>query len=298
MNQVRDFTSNWSSLTKETDATRVSQANTARVHVKQNNTRDFSSYFGQWSNFKVLLGTAYTWFVLDIAWYGLSLNSSVVLTLINFNGPTKTTFCRAIGSRCASPIQPFTPPVSVWEYFYQRAVGNIIIVAAGSAPGYWVTVALIEKMGRKPIQIMGFAVITLILIVLASKYDSLSKNAAVFMTLYTIAQFFFNFGPNATTFVFPGEVFPTRWRSTGHGISAACGKVGAILGIQAVGPYFTTNATAVLWVFAVVMATGIPMTFLIPETKGKTLEELSNEDNVIVDEVLAHYAGASTETIT
>ena len=42
-------------------------------------------------------------------------------------------------------------------------------------------------------------------------------------------QFFLNFGPNATTFVIPGEVFPTRYRSTAHGISAALGKLGAII---------------------------------------------------------------------
>jgi PHS family inorganic phosphate transporter-like MFS transporter len=44
-----------------------------------------------------------------------------------------------------------------------------------------------------------------------------------------LANFFQNFGPNSTTFVIPGEAFPTRYRSTGHGISAACGKLGAIV---------------------------------------------------------------------
>jgi PHS family inorganic phosphate transporter-like MFS transporter len=32
-----------------------------------------------------------------------------------------------------------------------------------------------------------------------------------------------------TTFIIPGEIFPTRYRSTGHGIAAACGKLGAIV---------------------------------------------------------------------
>jgi len=47
--------------------------------------------------------------------------------------------------------------------------------------------------------------------------------------LYCLANFFQNFGPNSTTFIVPGEVFPTRYRSTGHGISAASGKLGAIV---------------------------------------------------------------------
>src|SRR5437764_4487208 len=42
-------------------------------------------------------------------------------------------------------------------------------------------------------------------------------------------QFFFNFGPNATTSIIPAEVFPSRVRGLGHGVSAAVGKLGAIL---------------------------------------------------------------------
>jgi MFS transporter, PHS family, inorganic phosphate transporter len=51
----------------------------------------------------------------------------------------------------------------------------------------------------------------------------------ILMFLYCLANFFQNFGPNVTTFVIPGEVFPTRYRATGHGFSAACGKLGAIV---------------------------------------------------------------------
>ena len=50
-----------------------------------------------------------------------------------------------------------------------------------------------------------------------------------FTLLYCLANFFQNFGPNTTTFVIPGEVFPTRYLSTAHGISAASGKLGAII---------------------------------------------------------------------
>lgn len=50
-----------------------------------------------------------------------------------------------------------------------------------------------------------------------------------FVFLYCLANFFENFGPNTTTFVVPGEVFPTRYRSTAHGISAASGKLGAVV---------------------------------------------------------------------
>lgn len=92
-------------------------------------------------------------------------------------------------------------------------------------------------MGRLPIQNMGFAVLTVVFVILASAYHLILEHSIeLFIFLFTVAQFFFNFGPNVTTFVIPGEVFPTRFRSTGHGISAASGKLGAILAIYAFGP--------------------------------------------------------------
>ena len=56
-----------------------------------------------------------------------------------------------------------------------------------------------------------------------------SGGRAAFVTLYCLANFFQNFGPNTTTFIVPGEAFPTRYRATAHGISAASGKFGAVV---------------------------------------------------------------------
>ncbi|KAL2913993.1 hypothetical protein HK105_206439 [Polyrhizophydium stewartii] len=258
MNAVADVTSAWEPAA-DADA-RTASAPGDHVTVKQNSWADFKAHFGQWKNAKVLIGTAYCWFALDIAWYGLSLNQSTILTAINYNGT---------GTK-----EPF-------EQFYQKAIGAVLINLMGTVPGYWVTVALIERLGRKPIQYLGFAVITVCLLVLAIWWKTMLEHTTAFIVVYTIAQFFFNFGPNSTTFVVPGEVFPTRWRSTGHGLSAAAGKLGAIIGVQAVGPFFNDNAQTVLYTFAAVMATGLVATVLIPETKGKTLEELSEDEPII-----------------
>jgi len=56
-----------------------------------------------------------------------------------------------------------------------------------------------------------------------------SSGQKAFVFLYCLTNFFQNFGPNTTTFVIPGEVFPTRYRSTAHGISAGSGKLGAVV---------------------------------------------------------------------
>ena len=39
-----------------------------------------------------------------------------------------------------------------------------------------------------------------------------------------------NMGPNATTFLLSGEVFPTAIRASGAGLAAAIAKSGAVLG--------------------------------------------------------------------
>jgi len=41
------------------------------------------------------------------------------------------------------------------------SVGNIILSVAGLIPGYWVSFLFIDSWGRKPIQIMGFVMLTI-----------------------------------------------------------------------------------------------------------------------------------------
>lgn len=164
------------------------------------------------------------------------------------------------------------------------ATGNIILVCAGAIPGYWVTVATVDTVGRKPIQLMGFAILTILFCIMGFGYNKIGTSGL--FACYVLCNFFFNFGPNATTFIVPGECFPTRYRSTSHGISAASGKVGAIIAQVLIGPLRTRGATKensspwlnhVLQIFALFMLLGIFTTLLIPETKRKTLEQLAGE---------------------
>ena len=54
---------------------------------------------------------------------------------------------------------------------------------------------------------------------------------APFLLVYGISYFFTEFGPNMTTFVLPSELYPVTMRTTGHGISAGVGKLGAFIGV-------------------------------------------------------------------
>jgi PHS family inorganic phosphate transporter-like MFS transporter len=72
-------------------------------------------------------------------------------------------------------------------------------------------------------------------------------------------------------------VFPTRWRSTGHGLCSASGKLGAILA-SATFPSIATNYFRLLiGILSILMGLGFIFTFLLPETRGRTLEEISSD---------------------
>jgi MFS transporter, PHS family, inorganic phosphate transporter len=137
------------------------------------------------------------------------------------------------------------------------------------------------------------------------------------MFLYCFANFFQNFGPNVTTFVIPGEVFPTRYRATGHGFSAACGKLGAIVAqiifylkgdsIQTMCALFKqirciidlTFTSISLKMFGFVMLSGALTTLLLPETRGRSLEELSNEHQKgFIRGVQSHKATSNATSLT
>lgn len=224
--------------------------------------RAFAEYFSHPRHALTLFGCAFSWFLVDVAFYGVNLNQSVILNSIGF----------ATGK---------TP----YEYLLHNAEGNLIIAVAGYVPGYFFTIAFIELLGRKPIQIGGFLITALMFGILAGA-PSLGSGAR--FGLIVIAQFFFNFGPNATTFIVPGEVFPSRVRGLAHGFCAAIGKLGAILSGIGFNWWSQSNKTmypgaiglsGVLWIFFAFELCGAVVTFFcVPETKGIDSDAIDYEE--------------------
>jgi PHS family inorganic phosphate transporter-like MFS transporter len=245
-----------------------------RADAPRHSRSDFMAHFGHWPNLQLLIGVAYSWFAVDVAFYGLGLNSATILTsqVLTLAGITK------IHSQINSPS-------GIYETLHNVSVGNLVVSVAGLLPGYYATFFLIDVWGRKPIQFMGFSALTVLLAVLAGVYpgpnpalDQESKTKA-FFALYCLANFFTNFGANVTTFIIPGEIFPTRYRSTAHGIAAASGKLGAIVAQIIFFKVHKSDTTlrVVLGIFAGIALTGIASTLLLDETMDRSLEELSRE---------------------
>lgn len=221
-----------------------------------------------------LLGTTTTWFLLDIAFYSQNLFQKDVFSAIGWIHKPHT--------------------MSAIEEVFKIARAQTLIALCSTVPGYWFTVALIDRVGRFSIQLMGFTMMTIFMFALAIPYNHWKNHDNMgFVVLYSFTFFFANFGPNATTFIVPAEIFPARLRSTCHGISAASGKLGAIVG--AFGFLYLAQdkhkpdkgygkgigVKNALTILAVINLLGALFTLLVPEAKGKSLEEMSgeNEDN-------------------
>lgn len=236
------------------------QRRKTQKEIRRENMRDFCQHFRKWKNLKVLLGVSLCWFFMDIAFYGTNLNQALILSSMGF-APTD--------------LDP-------WDTLFKQALGNLILAGLGSFPGYIMSVLTIERLGRKPIQYVGFLMVGALYIVLGAGWEPIQDTSvALFIVIFAISQFFFNFGPNVTTFVLPAEVFPTRHRAKAHGIASASGKLGAIIAT------FAFNALAdvggppgkrhflpyVLIIFGVIMLISVIFTRWIPETKGRPLND-------------------------
>ncbi|XHF99944.1 hypothetical protein AWENTII_003424 [Aspergillus wentii] len=234
---------------------------------------DFRIYFGKWRHAKVLFATAASWFLFDIAYYGVNLNQSIILSRIGF-------------AKGATP----------WQTLYKTAVGNIIVQAAvstllqhlfylityhaqGYLPGFYAGIILPDRMGRVRQQFYTCIIACILYAIWAGiSSPTVHTSTAGLMIIFTISQFTLTVGPNCTTFLIPAEVFPTRVRGTAHGISAAAGKCGAILTAFAFGTVEDAiGLNGVLGLFSGVMFLTALVTLLIPETRGKSLEAIESD---------------------
>jgi MFS transporter, PHS family, inorganic phosphate transporter len=195
-----------------------------------------------------LIGTAGAWALLDFCYYGNTISTPEILKLLNPH---------------ASELYNVLVQLGIFAVF--------------AVPGYVVAILLLDKTGRKTIQMLGFAMMALMFLLIGI-IPSVTTVAVQFILLYGISYFFTEFGPNTTTFIYPAEIFPVEVRTTGHGISAGAGKLGAFAGAFLF-PDILASSLGIRGaeiIAAVVAAAGLLLTMaLLPEPKGKTLEELS-----------------------
>jgi MFS transporter, PHS family, inorganic phosphate transporter len=196
---------------------------------------------------------------------------------------------------------PDHPAYSIYQVLVQDAQQSAITVSIGSVVGSLVLLKVIDYVPRKTFMVWSFlALAALLAITGGSLFGVFRTNEhAVTIVFYALSQFVFNLGPNTLTFIIPAEIFPTRYRATCHGLSAASGKLGSII-IQVILLRLTptginiTNSgrpknnilAIILVVFSLLMALGALFAWLwLPEMQhhqrikgwklpSKTLEDL------------------------
>lgn len=142
--------------------------------------------------------------------------------------------------------------------------------------GMW----LIERAGRKRLLIIGFAVMALCLIVLGAALGFGGGNtgiiAIICLAVY-IAAFAVSVG--VVVFVLPSEVYPLAIRGSAMSTTLVANwGMNFIVSLTFLSLLQTLGSAITFWMYAAVCVLGVLYAvFLVPETKGKTLEQLERD---------------------
>jgi MFS transporter, PHS family, inorganic phosphate transporter len=198
----------------------------------------------------LVLGTAGSWFLFDYAYYGNTLSLPSILKEV-------------------------APKASLEG----KLALTLAIFVLFALPGYVLAVWKMDKIGHRRLQFIGFAVMAAAFLLLAA-VPTLTTAVVPFVAIFGLSYFFIEFGPNTTTFVLPSEVFPVSMRTTGHGIAAGIGKLGAFIGVFVV-PELQSHIglRGLLVVAGVAALLGYLLTMVLPEPARRTLEDVSGEDD-------------------
>lgn len=162
-----------------------------------------------WDMVQKLIGTGGTWFIFDVCYYGVGLFGGQILASL------KNTDDDDISS-----------DKSIVLISWQQAV------ALGTGiPAYLLSNYCIKIFGMKKTQIAGFVITSVCFVVMAvSFYPLAHQSPETLYFFYCMLLFSLCFGPNVTTYVLPASVYEKDVRATMNGVSAASGKLGAVVG--------------------------------------------------------------------
>ena len=182
-----------------------------------------------------LVGTAGCWFLYDVSAYGISVFAPEILLQIFGAGETLMALC------------------------WQTTVVSLIGV-----PACALAVVALSRLGGRALMAWGFVANALCFLCLGAAcaaFPGGGSAAGLKFALFCAASFSLSWGPNVATFVAPVDAFPAAFRGTFHGLSAASGKAGAVLGaflfpvvVAAIGAQ--TGTAAVIFVQVAINAAG------------------------------------------
>ncbi|MBT8312922.1 MAG: MFS transporter, partial [Maribacter sp.] len=157
-----------------------------------------------------------------------------------------------------------------------EALGGQVVVGIVNVLFTFIALWKIDDLGRKPLLTYGIIGIMISLIIVGLLFYSEVNNTYLLMTfiLTFIACFAFSFGP--VLWVLLSEIYPLKIRGAAMSIATMAVWVGNTF-VGQMTPWFLENLKpyGTFWFFAACMIPAIYIAVkVMPETKGKTLEEI------------------------
>lgn len=158
------------------------------------------------------------------------------------------------------------------------ALGGQVVIGLVNVLFTLIAIWKIDKLGRKPLLLAGvIGIITsLIIIGLLFYFDSSNAYLLLICILFFIACFAFSYGP--VIWVLLSEIFPAKIRGQAMSLATFSLWIGTAL-VGQLTPILleTLKPAGTFWLFAALTAPALYLSIkIIPETKGKSLEEIES----------------------
>lgn len=195
---------------------------------------------------KRLIGTCGCWFLYDFVTYPNSIFSGTIISSV-LKGDQKNKLEK----------------VAEWNLL----LGTIAL------PGVIVGAYLCDKIGRRNTMTIGFSGYIVFGLIIGCAFDKIKSITPLFIIFYGLMMSIGNMGPGNMTILVSSESYATPVRGTCFGISAAMGKVGAVIGTKVFTPIETNLGEK--WTFIIAAICGLVGVFcsffLIPQLKDDDL---------------------------
>ncbi|HWX22391.1 MAG TPA: sugar porter family MFS transporter [Candidatus Binatia bacterium] len=168
-------------------------------------------------------------------------------------------------------------------YNLNDTLTNIVMTGLVNLVFTFVALFTVDRLGRKPLMLFGAAALTVIYSAIGYCYHLKDAGSPVANTLFlvlvlaAIASYAMSLAP--VTWVIISEIFPNRIRGTAMSIAVAFLWLACFL-LTYTFPIFNTllGAAVTFWIYAGICGIGFATILLrLPETKGKTLEQIEKE---------------------
>lgn len=157
-----------------------------------------------------------------------------------------------------------------------QAMSDTVIVGLVNALFTLVAIGVVDRLGRKPLLLIGSLAMFASLGLLGSAFyfEQFEGRSVLVYTLAYVAAFAMAMGP--VVWVVMAEIFPTKIRGSAMSIATVCLWVACYVVSQTF-PWMleTLGGAWTFWFYAAICVVALVFVALfVPETKGKTLEEI------------------------